>query len=498
MEKKAKEAPILTTADVDVRKRPEPKPAEYVTTNQLDVRPADFENGIITRSHLERIGKKMSPDATRGPLLADLLAFDALADAPQVWIVGGGPSLKGFDWDLLRGQVVMGTNMSFDRPHVGSVVSIDNRFREWLYDDQLPGGVATQLHWADFPGVKVHFVKAGQRFRMAGRDVTYSVEWRSSGQAQFPPRMDCLFGETNNTGYAAFLLAWALGAKRIGLLGFDMQGDTSGNQAWHHEPYTEVQGDHVYDGFKECFMRAAKAVKEAGLEVVNFGDSALTCFPRQPLSEVPKWQGKTAKDKPMIIGYATEGSQYVAHAEEMARTAAFFGFDVRIEKTKDTGSWAGNTYQKAGVILEALERFNRPVVYLDADARIRRYPSFLDAQMADLSFVRINWANYGGHSRKDEELLTGAIGAKPTKAVKAFLRKWDEALREEAAGHSPKNLPWEQVVLDRLVSEGAAKGIKLGSIPNEYCWISNFMQETERPVIEQLQASRQLKGIMGG
>jgi len=88
-----------------------------------------------------------------------------------------------------------------------------------------------------------------------------------------------------NSGYQAINLAVHLGAKRIILLGYDMQPDPAGR---HH-----FFGDHPgdippppYDLFIEPFRSLVDPLKELKIDVINCTpSSALDCFPAAKLEE---------------------------------------------------------------------------------------------------------------------------------------------------------------------------------------------------------------------
>lgn len=88
-----------------------------------------------------------------------------------------------------------------------------------------------------------------------------------------------------NSGGAAINVAVHLGARRIVLLGYDMQPDAHGRHHFHgpakerhYSPYADFRG----------YLRTAVApLARLGVEVVNCSRStALVCFPRKPLEEV--------------------------------------------------------------------------------------------------------------------------------------------------------------------------------------------------------------------
>lgn len=84
----------------------------------------------------------------------------------------------------------------------------------------------------------------------------------------------------DNSGYAAINLAAAAGAKRILLLGMDMQGGH-----WHgpHQGLGNPQ-PHQFQRWMRRMNRLAVWLKEAGIEVINCSPvSALECFRKMDL-----------------------------------------------------------------------------------------------------------------------------------------------------------------------------------------------------------------------
>lgn len=89
-----------------------------------------------------------------------------------------------------------------------------------------------------------------------------------------------------NSGYQAINLAVHLGARRIVLLGYDMQPDAKGKQRWF--------GEHSYGGpaipfytFRERMPSLVEPLAALGVRVMNCTpNSALECFPRHRLDEV--------------------------------------------------------------------------------------------------------------------------------------------------------------------------------------------------------------------
>lgn len=91
-----------------------------------------------------------------------------------------------------------------------------------------------------------------------------------------------------NSGYQAINLAVHLGARRVVLLGYDMQPDRGPRGLRHHwfgaHPYRTAEPP--YAAFLQCFASLPGPLRAAGVEVLNATPgSALACFPRVALAE---------------------------------------------------------------------------------------------------------------------------------------------------------------------------------------------------------------------
>ena len=72
----------------------------------------------------------------------------------RCFIVGGGPSLRGFDWGRLRGERVIAVNRAFEQlPFADISVSLDERWHGWTTRGDLGDGPRDK--YAAFKGVKV-------------------------------------------------------------------------------------------------------------------------------------------------------------------------------------------------------------------------------------------------------------------------------------------------------------------------------------------------------
>ncbi len=92
----------------------------------------------------------------------------------------------------------------------------------------------------------------------------------------------------NNTGQGAINIAYLFGAKRIVLLGYDMRM-VAGQHNWHSKHKGATSHKRYSDVFGPAITKAAKVLKEKGVEVINCAaGSALKCFPYIPLREIDK------------------------------------------------------------------------------------------------------------------------------------------------------------------------------------------------------------------
>lgn len=91
------------------------------------------------------------------------------------------------------------------------------------------------------------------------------------------------------SGYAALNIAFLLGARWIGLLGFDY---TDPGRHWHRE-YEWPSGAprDTWHTWAEAFDSTLQDLASEGVDVINFNpESAVTAFPRVSLDHVKDWR----------------------------------------------------------------------------------------------------------------------------------------------------------------------------------------------------------------
>lgn len=197
----------------------------------------------------------------------DISLLSPLWNPPKMWkgstvfIIGGGSSLKGFDFSVLEGQRIIGCNDAYQLGDMvdiccfGDVSWFDKHNKDLV---SYPDGT-TRPGLANFSGLKVTNVseqifdqsvnRCHREWQEISFDKPYTLGWYSC------------------TGNLAICLAVHLGAKKIILLGFDNEC-IKGQSNWHPNL---VDGDNqpaeIYTKFAKHSDLLKKDLLAAGIDV---------------------------------------------------------------------------------------------------------------------------------------------------------------------------------------------------------------------------------------
>lgn len=187
-------------------------------------------------------------------------------DNETVYIVGGGPSLKSFKWDKLKCKNVIAINRAYEMlPGATVLYWTDSRFYKWYKDDINK-----------FKGLKY----TCRPFNDKPSDVKL-LKPTSAMKIDIRPSFIC---HGNNSGYGAINLAIKLGAKKIYLLGYDM--NSSPNTTHWHDGYTVKHNHTIYQKMIKYFDTMPSELKKLGVQVFNANPkSQLTCFRKCSLND---------------------------------------------------------------------------------------------------------------------------------------------------------------------------------------------------------------------
>jgi hypothetical protein len=188
----------------------------------------------------------------------------------RCFIIGGGPSLRGFDFERLRGEKIIAVNRAFmDVPWADMMISMDNRFYRWILRDDIKGARSS---YVAFKGLRVWVDMSNLRY---GADVHYVKGWDGW---KMPHSLKGGIYVGGNSGFCALQIAVLLDASPIYLLGFDMR---IGKDTHYHSGYPIKTRQASLDRYKATFGEFAKMIKQRNIDVtiINLNkDSALRCF----------------------------------------------------------------------------------------------------------------------------------------------------------------------------------------------------------------------------
>lgn len=217
----------------------------------------------------ERVLKRADDNYFDAPKrIADVLSEGEWRDR-RCFIIGGGESLRGFDFNRLAGELTIGINKSFLYYDPTLQFFSDPNFYDLVTKDE-----SFLVYWQALQGYKV--CVASMEEHRVQPDV-YLI--RRSFELVLPQSFNEGINVWNNSGYGALVLAYLLGASPIYLLGFDMKCVHSTH--WHcgyAGQTVEKQGPRMH-AFMMPFNYTYQQFAEAGTEVINLNpNSALTCF----------------------------------------------------------------------------------------------------------------------------------------------------------------------------------------------------------------------------
>jgi hypothetical protein len=211
----------------------------------------------------------------------------------RAFIIGGGPSLEGFDFDRLRGKgKVIAVNRAYESvPFADILFFMDNGFYQWAHRGELSPDCLKK--WNDFQGRKVFLNIVGRQY-----DDVYSV--RSLGRVGLSNSLKMGLYHGNNSGVGAVGLAFCLRANPIYLLGIDCKVDDAKKKThWHSGYKKRPMHAAAFKSFRQDFERLDRFIRRLSIKVINLNpNSGVRCFPFSTIDEVIGYP-----DTPIDVGY---------------------------------------------------------------------------------------------------------------------------------------------------------------------------------------------------
>ena len=179
-------------------------------------------------------------------------------------------------------------------------------------------------------------------------------------------------------------------------------------------------------------------------------------------------------------------NEYENDAMRLVNSLRPYGLTAMAVKKEDQGSWQKNTHLKPVFIKEQmLAHPGSPVVWVDADALIRKRPKLLDKFWERCDIAAVRWSHPGKHT---PEVLSGTIGFASSEPSFSVVDRWIELCQEQ-----PNK--WDQRLLWQAIQD-VGGSVMVEWLPPEYCFIYDTFRKTFpglEPVIEHFQKSRKTR-----
>lgn len=172
---------------------------------------------------------------------------------------------------------------------------------------------------------------------------------------------------------------------------------------------------------------------------------------------------------------------YRAEAEKLKASLDALGIAHDIRALASRGSWIANVEMKPEFIKAMLmEHPGTPIVWIDADGIVRRYPVIFDALDGyDLAVHFLHWAN------GKDELLGGTMWLENNTTIMGLMDEW---IAESKALQKFK----DQLSLQNIIKRNPGR-FRVYRLPANYTQIFDIMKGAGQPVIEHFQASRRFR-----
>jgi hypothetical protein len=205
---------------------------------------------------------------------------------PKLWpgativCLASGPSLTTEDVAAVRGLRTIAINTTYRlAPWADVLYAADDSWWQWERAEVARTFAGLKYSVETFPAEQVR--KTPQHDHRAAAGVTVLRNTGITGLERDPSGLRT----GQNSGYQAVNLAYHLGAKRIILLGYDMQKAKDGRKHWH-EPHRADRPSPFFM-MQTHFGTLVEPLREARVEIVNCSRvTALTAFPRRVLADV--------------------------------------------------------------------------------------------------------------------------------------------------------------------------------------------------------------------
>jgi hypothetical protein len=468
----------------------------------------NVKQNIQKRTFKNRVSREPLKDPIKSPVKFIDNEF-ANINKDICFVVGGGPSLNGFDFTQLNGFDTIAINKAVEYiPNPTYFITTDYSYfvKASLPIDQIK----LKVHKSYFVANMSHSymeMKAGQIVDTR-RNFVYEDLYQYDGVIQsyhtsgFSSTVN-EFSNGANSGHCGIQLGLLLGYKKIYLLGFDLNEE---GQTHFHQSYREVDQKSFktkVGGYGKTLIDSLVRYK-GNQQIINLSASSILVdhpltIKTENVREVLEEYGSKSKevnpndnstlDNLMVVGYYTLNTPYEEEAQNLIRSLNKLGVNHDVIGVKTLGNWQANTRFKAGFMLDMLTKWpNHRLLYVDCDAVVHRMPNLFKKYKCDIA---VRWQDF--RWRKNE-CLSGTIYMENNERTKRICELW----RDINVKEGNKSTRMEQWNLDTVINQMKDEDPQFTykNLPPEYTMIFDSMRGMYPnivPVIEHFQASRRFR-----
>jgi len=440
-----------------------------------------------------------------------------LGDAKRsdtVFIIGGGPSLIGFDFNTLRGKDTIVVNKAVDFvPNPNYFITMD-----YTYMSKTEKLISTYSN----SGISTVFVvnKAGSvsKNNMGEYvDTKFNLKYTRLNEFNYLIESSHIihpstgfgkslshFAHGDNSGFCAIQLALILGYEKIYLLGMDLTLTNHETKSHFHDAY------RGQSSIKRKIMSYYENIKYA-LRLTKESEKIISCSSISRLNELIKYENYNDIAVPeivdnnketviddmteqnnmhdlVVVGYYTVNTPYQTEAQKLIASCKKLGLNHDIIGVDNLGNWQANTRYKAKFMGDMLLKHpGKKLLYVDCDAVIHRLPTLFMNYSADIAvrFQDFRW--------RKNECLSGTIYMENNLKTRKLCEIWGKINKSEG----PSAKTFEQWNLGAAIEQmSKTDNLVCKNLPAEYTFIFDSMRKmypNAVPVIEHFQASRKYK-----
>ncbi len=149
-------------------------------------------------------------------------------------------------------------------------------------------------------------------------------------------------------------------------------------------------------------------------------------------------------NRPLIVSYYIEETPFEKEAGDLIASCKKFGLDYEIEAVPSKGSVSADCCFKPEFLLNCLEKYNRPLVWVDIDSMFFQDPTLFDECKADVA-LRINDTVPVDSPLK---ILSNTMFINNTASTKKLLNFWKKECEKLLKQNGPV---FDQVALRRVI-----------------------------------------------